>query len=95
MAQNGPRLRINERNTIWLQFKKGDISPCCSDRVKHNGTVSTDDFIKRLAERSGEEIYVIDSAGEKIAASIGNGENRYRECPYISKTMCKHLHHVL
>ena len=29
---------------IWLQFKKGDNAPCCSTRVKHNGTVSTADY---------------------------------------------------
>ena len=35
--------------TILSQFKKGDNAPCYSARVKHNGTVSSDDFIKRLA----------------------------------------------
>ena len=44
MAQYGPKLKTNERNTIWLQFKKGDNAPCYSARVKHNGTVSTDDY---------------------------------------------------
>ena len=34
---------------ILSQFKKGDNAPCYSARVKHNGTVSSDDFIKRLA----------------------------------------------
>ena len=30
--------------TILSQFKKGDNAPCYSARVKHNGTVSTDDY---------------------------------------------------
>ena len=40
MAQYDPKPKTNERNTIWLQFKKGDNAPCYSARVKHNGTVS-------------------------------------------------------
>ena len=35
--------------TILSQFKKGDNSPCYTAHIKHNGTVSSDDFIKRLA----------------------------------------------
>ena len=38
--------------TILSQFKKGDNSPCYTAHIKHNGTVSSDDFIKRLAEQS-------------------------------------------
>ena len=30
--------------TVLSQFKKGDNAPCYSARVKHNGTVSTDDY---------------------------------------------------
>ena len=41
--------------TSLSTFKKGDNSPCYTAHIKHNGTVSSDDFIKRLAERSGEE----------------------------------------
>ena len=35
--------------TLLSHFKKGDNAPCYSARVKNNGTVSSDDFIKRLA----------------------------------------------
>ena len=38
--------------TSLSTFKKGDNSPCYTAHIKHNGTVSSDDFIKRLAEQS-------------------------------------------
>ena len=64
--------------TILSQFKKGDNAPCYSARVKHNGTVSTDDFIKRLAERSGEERervrFIWELAQNEIARQLAAGK---------------------
>ena len=64
--------------TILSQFKKGDNAPCYSARVKHNGTVSSDDFIKRLAERSGEERervrFIWELAQSELARQLAAGK---------------------
>lgn len=64
--------------TVLSQFKKGDNSPCYSARVKHNGTVSSDDFIKRLAERSGEEKervrFIWELAQNELARQLAAGK---------------------
>lgn len=64
--------------TVLSQFKKGDNSPCYSARVKHNGTVSTDEFVKRLAERSGEEKervrFIWELAQNELARQLGAGK---------------------
>ena len=63
--------------TVLSQFKKGDNAPCYSARVKHNGTVSTDDFVKALAERSGENKervrYIWDLAQAEITRQLAAG----------------------
>ena len=64
--------------TSLSTFKKGDNSPCYTAHIKHNGTVSSDDFIKRLAERSGEERervrFIWELAQNELARQLAAGK---------------------
>ena len=63
--------------TTLSAFKKGDNSPCYTAHVRHNGTVSTDDFIKALTERSGENKervrYIWELAQAEISRQLAEG----------------------
>ena len=63
--------------TSLSAFKKGDNSPCYTAHVKHNGTVSSEDFVKLLAERSGENKervrYIWELAQAEIIRQLSEG----------------------
>ena len=63
--------------TTLSTFKKGDNSPCYKAHVKHNGTVSSEDFVKLLAERSGENKervrYIWELAQAEIIRQLSEG----------------------
>lgn len=42
-------------STYLCQFKKGE-KPCYAAKVKHNGTVAQNAFLKAIAEKSGESV---------------------------------------
>ena len=63
-------------STFLCNFKKGD-KPCYGARVKHNGTVAQDAFLKAIAERSGETVERVrfgwDLAMNELEAQLKNG----------------------
>ena len=63
--------------TSLSTFKKGGNSPCYTAHVKHNGTVKSEDFVKLLAERSGENKervrYIWELAQAEIIRQLSEG----------------------
>lgn len=63
-------------STYLCHFKKGD-KPCYGARVKHNGTVSQNAFLKAIAEKSGESVERVrfgwDLAMNELKSQLKNG----------------------
>ena len=63
-------------STYLCNFRKGD-KPCYGARVKHNGTVAQNAFLKAVAERSGESVERVrfgwDLAMNELRNQLRNG----------------------
>lgn len=63
-------------STYLCQFKKGE-KPCYAAKVKHNGTVAQNAFLKAIAEKSGESVERVrfgwDLAMSELKNQLKNG----------------------
>lgn len=63
-------------STYLCQFKKGE-RPCYAAKVKHNGTVAQNAFLKAIAEKSGESVERVrfgwDLAMNELKNQLKNG----------------------